>query len=167
MLNNKVVKFALIPMVALMAACGQSKEPKVDDALRNDLSLAAQQRPYAPQQYVSPQELQPGMPGYQQPQYAGYANGPNYAPQPARTAPAQRTVVHHVYQSSSSGASAPARSRIVKKNTNRDAAIGAVAGAAIGAATSRDKLKGGIIGAVAGGVLGGVIGNNVDVKKRP
>jgi YmgG-like glycine-zipper protein len=54
---------------------------------------------------------------------------------------------------------------VVKKNTRRDAAIGAGAGAVIGAVTSRNKVKGAVIGGVAGGVIGAIIGNNVDVKK--
>jgi hypothetical protein len=55
---------------------------------------------------------------------------------------------------------------VVKKNTRRDAAIGAAAGAVLGAATSRNKVKGAVIGGVAGGVIGAIIGNNVDVQKK-
>ena len=158
-------KIVLAPALVLAAACS-SKDSRVDDALKNDLALAATTQPYQPQQYVSPMEQ--GMYG-QNPmaqQYApqGYAQ-PVYAPAPARvvyrSAPAART-------SSSSGSSvgtarAPQR---IEKHTGRDAAIGAAAGAVIGATSSRDKIKGGVIGAAAGGILGAVIGNNVDIKKH-
>ena len=181
-------KMMLVPAVALAAACGgRSEEPRVDDALRNDLALATQAQQYRPQQFVSPMEQgyagyagQPyGQPGYTpQPMYAGYANGPYYAAAPA---PAPRTVERVVYRTRSSGSSssrggystagvyAPAPQQTVKKNTKRDAVIGAAAGAAIGVATSAksDRLKGGLLGAVAGGALGAVIGNNVDVQRNP
>ena len=155
----------LAPAFVLAAACS-SKDSRVDDALRNDLALAATTQPYQPQQYVSPMEQ--GMYGQNPmaPQYApqGYAQ-PVYAPAPAptrvvyRTAPAART-------SSSSGSVGTARApQRTVKHTGRDAAIGAAAGAVIGATSSRDKIKGGVIGAAAGGILGAVIGNNVDIKK--
>ena len=187
-------KLMLVPAVALAAACGRSDEPRVDDALRNDLALATQAQQYRPQQFVSPVEQgygayagqpMPGMPpGYApQPTYAGYAAGPYYAVQPA-PAPAPRVVERVVYRERSSGTASrgsscggystagvyqPAPRQTVKKNTKRDAAIGAVAGAAIGVATSgrKDRLKGGLLGAVAGGALGAVIGNNVDVQRTP
>ena len=180
-------KMMLVPAVALAAACGgRGEEPRVDDALRNDLALATQAQQYRPQQFVSPMEQgyaayagQPyGQPGYApQPMYAGYAAGPYYSAQPA---PAPRTVERVVYREraassgrsggySTAGVYAPAPRQTVKKNTKRDAAIGAVAGAAIGVATSSraDRLKGGLLGAVAGGALGAVIGNNVDVQRNP
>lgn len=172
----------LAPALALAAACG-NEQPRVDDALRNDLSLATQAQQYRPQQYVSPQELAPnGMPYAPQPGQAGYApNGyyaaPAPAPAPTRVIERERVVYRNRSAGSSSGRSSGGyssagttsrtASRPMKRNTKRDAAIGAAAGAAIGVATSRDKLKGGIIGGVAGAVLGGVIGNNVDVKRYP
>lgn len=172
----------LAPALALAAACGR-EQPRVDDALRNDLSLATQSQQYRPQQVVSPQELGPnGMPYATQPGQAGYApNGYYVAPQPAPApAPVRERVVYRTRSSGSSsrgssGGGGYSSGRTVyseskpamKRNTKRDAAIGGVAGAAIGVATSRDKLKGGIIGGVAGAVLGGVIGNNVDVKRYP
>src|SRR6185503_4325774 len=55
----------------------------------------------------------------------------------------------------------------VKRNTKRDAIIGAAAGAVIGATTSRDRVKGAVIGGAAGAVLGGIIGHTVDVKRTP
>lgn len=154
----------LAPALILAAACStKSDDSRVDDALRNDLALAASSQPYQQQQYVSPMEQ-----GYygqapMGPQYAprGYTQ-PVYAPAPARvvyrSAPAART------SSGSSASTARAPQRVVK-HTGRDAAIGAAAGAIIGATSSRDKLKGGVIGAAAGGILGAVIGNNVDVKR--
>ena len=168
--------------LALAAACGRSDAPRMDDALQNDLSLAAQQA--RPQQVVSPQEL-----GYMQSPYAaqpgqaGYGNGQYVAP-----APQPRVVERVVYRDRPRSTSSAARRSsgggsgtyssagtvarreprtVVKKNTKRDAAIGAVAGAAIGVATSArsDRLKGGLIGAVAGAAVGAVIGNNVDKKR--
>jgi hypothetical protein len=181
------MKFKTIPAVALavLAACGGQKTEPVDAALANDLSLASQAQAYRQQQYVSPQELaamqaygQPGMypNGYiPQPIPAGYAAGPYYAAAPA---PQTRVVYRDRPAARSSGGGystagtiyrAPAPRPTYKKNTKRDAAIGAVAGAAIGVATSArsDRLKGGLIGAVAGGVLGAVVGNNVDRQRIP
>ena len=157
------VKMLVVPALVLAAACGRDKNP-MDEALRNDLSLATSMQPYQPQQFVSPMEM--GYNGYGYPQYAPQPNGYYYpqAPQP---------VAQRIYRApaprASSGTSAGTRTtgtRVVK-NTKRDAIIGGVAGAAIGAVTSRDKLKGAVIGAAAGGLLGAVIGNNVDKKRVP
>ncbi len=151
------VKMLVVPALVLAAACGQ-KDTAMDDALKNDLSLASSMQPYAPQQFVSPMEQ-----GY------GYAQ---YAPQPAGYYPSapQPVAQRRIYRapSASSGGTystgtARAGTRVVK-NTKRDAIIGGVAGAAIGAVTTRDRLKGAVIGGVAGSVLGAVIGNNVDKK---
>ena len=173
-----------VPAIALLAACGRSEAPRVDDALQNDLSLASQAQAYRQQQFVSPAELgmqpypygQPGMyPGYApMPVQAGYANGPYYgaapAPQPVRERVVYRTRSSGSSRGSSGGvytSSQPATR--IKKNTKRDAAIGAVAGAAIGVATSarKDRLKGGLIGAVVGATAGAIIGNNVDKQRVP
>ncbi|MBV9880988.1 MAG: glycine zipper 2TM domain-containing protein [Gemmatirosa sp.] len=191
---STTTRLILAPAIALLAACGgQKAEPKLDDALQNDLSLASQAQAYRQQQIVSPQELgaqpygQPGMypNGYvPQPLPVGYAPGPYYAPAPVAAAPQTVERTRVVYRDRPSGGSrgsasgsgnggsgvvyrAPAQT--VKKNTKRDAAIGAVAGAAIGVATSarKDRLKGGLLGAVAGSVLGAVVGNNVDKQHVP
>lgn len=154
MTNIRRLSLTLMAATAL-AACGKD-QPAVDDALRQDLSLASQA--YMPQQYLSPIE-------------AGYANG--YAPQGyAPQYGYQQAVARQprIYRASS-GTSTGARSggeRVVK-NTKRDAAIGAVAGAAIGAVTvgKKDRMKGAVLGAAVGAVLGGVIGNNVDIKRIP
>lgn len=160
------VKLLAIPALVLTAACGRDSEPRVDDALKSDLALAASAQPYAPQQFVSPQEMgYMGQPGYPQPQYYGapYGQQPVYAPQPQPV----RTVYRSAPTVRRSTASRPASGTIIKRNTKRDAVIGATAGAVIGAATSRDRLKGGVIGAAAGAVLGGVIGHTVDVQRAP
>ena len=157
------VKLLVVPALVLAAACGRN-DKQLDEALRNDLSLASTMQPYQPQQFVSPMEQ-----GYA----GGYAYG-QYAQQPNGYYPsAPRPVAQRIYRAPaprSSGTystgTAGTGTRVVK-NTKRDAIIGGVAGAAIGAVTSRDKLKGAVIGGVAGSVLGAVIGNNVDVKKIP
>ena len=161
-------KFVILPAaLILVAACGKDdNNTKVDEALSNDLSLAAQARPYQPLDSVSGLER-----GYAE--TAPVAVAPTTARRSAATTSTRRTSTRRAAssgtsRSSSSGtysAPAPAPTRVIK-NTKRDAAIGAVAGAAIGAATSRNKVKGAVIGATAGGILGAVIGNNVDVQRR-
>ena len=168
----RTYKVLLVPTLVLAAACGRDDQrPAVDDALSNDLALAAAAQPYQPQQFVSPMEQ--GYAGAYGPQYApqGYAPAPQpyYAPAPApvRRAPAPRA---RTVSTASSGtvyrAPAPAPAPVIK-HTKRDAVIGSVAGAAIGVATSakKDRLKGGLLGAVAGAAVGAVIGNNVDVER--
>jgi hypothetical protein len=180
----------LAPAIALLAACGGGDKgnARVDDALQNDLSLASQAQAYRQQQFVSPQELaaqqypygQPGMypNGYApMPVQAGYATGPYYAvapapaPQPVRERVVYRTRSSGRSTGSSSGGGVIYREPAtrVKKNTKRDAAIGAVAGAAIGVATSSraDRVKGGLLGAVIGAAAGAVVGNNVDKQRVP
>ena len=149
--------------LALLGAC-RSNDSRPDDALKNDLALAAQAQPYQAQQFVSPGEQMYGANG-QPLQYntaAPVMRAP--APAPVYRAPARRTASRSS-SSRSSGTYYPAPERRVIKHTGRDAAIGAGAGAVIGAVTSRDKVKGGLIGAAAGGILGAVIGNNVDVQR--
>ncbi len=147
-------RFAVLPLVLLAFGCKGNDAKTADAALNSDLSLASQAHPMTPAESVSAVER---------------ARANSMAARPATAAPVtQRTVVHHVYQSSGSGATvtrAPATH--IQKNTNRDAAIGAGAGAILGAVTSKNKIKGGVIGGIAGGILGGVIGNNVDKKKVP
>ena len=146
----------LIPAAVIAAACGRGNAPVADDALKNDLSLAAQAQPAQP--FASPLEA-----GYAAPQQARQVQA--VARRPVATAPVRRTSTSR----SSAGTvyRAPEPVYRTEKHTTRDAAIGAAAGAVIGATTSRDKVKGGIIGAAAGGIIGAVIGNNVDVKKVP
>lgn len=187
-------KLALIPALALAAACGRDESKQdVDAALANDLSLAGQAQPA--QQFVSPTEL-----GADSLRYAPVpAPALVEAPAPARASSARSTSTRRVASSSttrrrtttstprrststtstassegsSSGvydAPAPAPVPTTRteevKHTKRDAVIGAVAGGAIGAATSRDKIKGAVIGAAAGGLLGAIIGNKVDKTTR-
>src|SRR3982751_859011 len=152
--------------LALLGACSRGSDARSDDALKNDLALAAQAQPYQAQQFVSPTE-QYGMPyGPQQYNAAArspyYPAAPVYSPAPVYRAPARTTARR---SSGSSGTYYPAPAREPVRHTKRDAAIGAAAGAIIGATTSRDKVKGGLIGAAAGGVLGGIIGHTVAVQK--
>jgi len=179
---RKIAQFRTIPALALVAACGGNEPPRVDDALRADLSLAAQVQPPM-QGYVSPQELggaygapmpygqQPiGYNQYGQPVYgppAAYPQQPVYAPQPVvyQQAPAPQ-VVYRTASAPSSGRSsgtvarapAPARSG---DRLKEGAIIGATAGAVIGATTQRNTVKGAIVGAAAGGLLGAVVGKQV------
>jgi hypothetical protein len=152
--------------LALLGAC-RGNDSRPDDALKNDLALAAQAQPYQAQQFVSPGEQLYGANG-QPLAYTGaapVARPAAPAPAPVYRAPARRTSsASRSSGSRSSGTYYPAP-RPTVKHTTRDAAIGAGAGAVIGAVTSRDKLKGGLIGAAAGGILGAVIGNNVDVQR--
>ncbi len=147
-----------VAALALLGACGRGTESRPDDALKNDLALAAQVQPYQAQQFVSPAE-QP---------YGGTASAPggtsySRAPQPVYRAPVRRTSSRARNSSGSAGTYYPSAPREPVRNTRRDAAIGAGAGAIIGVVTSRDKVKGGLIGAAAGGILGGIIGHTVDV----
>ncbi len=148
---------------ALLGACSRSADSPTDDALKNDLALAAQVQPYAAQQFVSPGEQQLGANGLPL-QY----NAATRAPAPVYRAPARTTTRRTASRStsrSSGGTYYPAPAREPIRHTKRDAAIGAAAGAIIGATTSRDRVKGGLIGAAAGGILGGIIGHTVDVQK--
>jgi hypothetical protein len=152
-----IARFSIIPVLALaLVACKGSD--KTDDALNNDLSLAAQARSVNGLDTITAAER------------AAQAQ----AAAPAPTTTTVHHVVHHTYSSSgasSSSSSSSARSSEpidhVEKHPGRDAAIGAGAGAILGAVTSKDKVKGGLIGAAAGGILGAVVGNNVDKKKVP
>ena len=166
---RKLGMLAPIAALALLGACSRGSDARPDDALKNDLALAAQAQPYQAQQFVSPAE-QPYV-GYGVPQqYNAVATYPPPVMRAPAPAPVRRTTTARRSSSSSRGSSsgtyypAPAP-RPVVKHTKRDAAIGAGAGAVIGAVTSRDKIKGAVIGGVAGAILGGVIGNNVDVER--
>jgi hypothetical protein len=173
---RKLGMMAPLAALALLGACSRGSDARPDDALKNDLALAAQAQPYQAQQFVSPTE-QYGMYGpqpYGAQQYNAMARSPYYGPAPVYApapvygpAPVYRAPARTSTRSSSRGSSGtyyPARREPVR-HTKRDAAIGAGAGAVIGAVTSRDKIKGAVIGGVAGAILGGVIGNNVDVQR--
>jgi hypothetical protein len=154
---------------ALLGACSRGAAKNGDDALKNDLALAAQAQSYQAQQFVSPNEQNAAATATAQ-RYTSAPRAPqsvSRAPAPARRSSARRTTqgTYGGSQGSSAGTYYPAPSAPPEpvRNTKRDAAIGAAAGAVIGATTSRDKVKGGLIGAAAGGILGGIIGHTVDV----
>lgn len=159
--------------LATLAACSKDEAPRLDEALRNDLSLASQMQAYQPQMYVSPEE-QGYAYGYNQPPGyppQGYNAQPYYQPRPQqviyRQAPQPRVIRRApasvpVY---SDGGDVYGGEERVIKNTKRDAIIGAAAGAAIGVASTRNTLKGAIIGAAAGGLLGAVVGEKIDVRR--
>ena len=157
---RNTVKYIAIPVLDLLAACGRGKEaaPAMDDALRNDLSLANSTQPYQPQQFVSPMEQAYMQQGYGQPQMM---TAGTYYPAPA---PVRRTTTtaRPVYRSS--GTTTARRAEPIR-HTKRDAVIGAATGAVIGVATSRDKVKGGLIGAAIGGLAGAVVGHTIDVER--
>lgn len=158
----------LVPAVVLAAACGRD-DSRADDALKNDLALASQAQPFMPQQFTSPSEM-----GYAYNPYTGQFQPVPQSPYqyPQAQAPVVQRVATRPATVRRTGTSSGSRvvysePQVVKRNTKRDAVIGAAAGAVIGATVSRDKLKGAVIGAAAGGVLGGIIGHTVDVQKRP
>jgi hypothetical protein len=161
---SKFVRWLIVPVVAVLAACGgQSDSERLDEALTRDLALAASMQ-YPQQQFMSPTEMGYGQYPYgQYPQqmYGQYPQ-PVYGPPPAQQAiyrapaPARRTTTTRA----STGTTV--RSEPVR-HTKRDALIGATAGAVIGATISKD-VKGALIGAAAGGLLGGVVGHTIDVQ---
>jgi hypothetical protein len=156
----------LLPLAILAGACGRGNS-SADDALKNDLSLAAQAQPYNPQQFVSPVEANLAQPQGFAPQATPVVARQSTAPVRRTTSTARRSSSASRSSGSSTGSYYPAQPRTtVTKHTKRDAAIGAAAGAVIGATTSRNKVKAGIIGAAVGGILGGVIGNNVDIERK-
>ena len=135
---TRSVKMLVVPALVLAAACGRDPKP-MDDALKNDLSLASSMQPYQPQQFVSPMEQ--GYAGYGYGQYVQRPNG--YYPSAAQPV-AQRRIYRAPAARSSGAASSTGTAQAgtqVVKNTKRDAIIGGVAGAAIGAVTSRDNAE--------------------------
>ncbi|MFN8582627.1 MAG: glycine zipper domain-containing protein [Gemmatimonadaceae bacterium] len=158
----RLLRSLIVTSAAFGAMACRGEPARVDDALRQDLSLASQAQPYMAQPYVSPMELSYdayGRPVYQPAPY----RAPAYpAPVPVATRQAPR-----IYRAPSSGSVGTSAGTAEQRNTQRDAILGAAAGAAIGMATSRDRLKGAVIGAAAGGVLGAIYGQKVDVNKIP
>ena len=155
---RNILKLVAIPALVLSAACGRSDSTPADDALKSDLALAASAQPQ--QQFVSPMEQGYMQQGYAQPVYGGYGQPVYQQAQPVRT------VYRTAPRTTRSSGTVYRQPQVVKRNTKRDAVIGATAGAVIGATTSRDRVKGGVIGAAAGAVLGGIIGHTVDVQKQ-
>jgi YmgG-like glycine-zipper protein len=166
-----------------LAACDRGRDANrlaSDTALSRDLNLANQAQPFQGLDSMSALEAA------RQAEPAALAAAPVPRSTASSAAPTRRTASSarrstrtyptSTRRRSTSGGSSTASSGdigtrsegrvVVKKNTRRDAAIGAGAGAVIGAVTSRNKVKGAVIGGVAGGVLGAIIGNNVDVQKK-
>jgi YmgG-like glycine-zipper protein len=166
-----------------LAACDRGQDANrlaSDTALSRDLNLANQAQPFQGLDSMSALEAA------RQAEPAALAAAPVPRSTASSAAPTRRTASSarrstrtyptSTRRRSTSGGSSTASSGdigtrsegrvVVKKNTRRDAAIGAGAGAVIGAVTSRNKVKGAVIGGVAGGVLGAIIGNNVDVQKK-
>ncbi|HZO17821.1 MAG TPA: YMGG-like glycine zipper-containing protein [Gemmatimonadaceae bacterium] len=161
---SKFVRWMIVPVVAVLAACGGQKDSdQLDEALSRDLALAASMQ-YPQQQFVSPMEM-----GYPQAQYGQYPQQQMLYDQYGRPVYAQPVAQQAIYR-----APAPVRTstrasagttvrREPVRHTKRDALIGATAGAVIGSVISRD-VKGALIGAAAGGLLGGVVGHTIDVQ---
>ena len=76
---RKIAMALLAPALLVAAACGKP-DNKIDDALSNDLALAASVQPYQPQQFVSPYEQQYGP----QPYYGQYQQAPQGGYYPVR-----------------------------------------------------------------------------------
>ncbi len=169
---TRSLTLAGLAALAGLGACNRGTDARPDDALKNDLALAAQVQPYAATQFVSPQE-QPYGTAMPMQQYNAVARAPQpvyRAPAPVYRAPrrtATRSSGRSARASSDGGyyPSVPSAPPEPVRHTKRDAIIGATAGAVIGATTSRDRVRGGIIGAAAGGILGGIIGHTVDVQR--
>ena len=162
---TKFVRWMIVPVVAVLAACGgQSDAERLDEALTRDLALAASMQ-YPQQQFMSPMEMGQYPYGqYPQPQqqqlYDQYGR-PVYAPQPVAQQAIYRAPAP-VRTSTRASAGTTVRREPVR-HTKRDALIGATAGAVIGSVISKD-VKGALIGAAAGGLLGGVVGHTIDVQ---
>ncbi len=136
---TRSVKMLVVPALVLAAACGRDQKP-MDDALKNDLSLASSMQPYQPQQFVSPMEQGYAGYGYGAVRAAAVTATTRRAPQPV----AQRRI-YRAPAARSSGTSSTGTARTgtqVVKNTKRDAIIGGVAGAAIGAVTLARQAQG-------------------------
>ena len=148
----------LVPALLFAAACGRDDAQAVDASLDSDLKLAGENTSMTDS--ISAVERQNAQ-----------TNLVTTAPRRTTSAPRATTTrrtstsTRRVSGTASGSVRAPQPVVVTRKNTGRDAAIGATAGAVIGATTSRDKVKGGLIGAAIGGIAGAVIGNNVDVKR--
>ncbi|MGQ0767417.1 MAG: glycine zipper domain-containing protein [Gemmatimonadota bacterium] len=152
----RIPRFTVLAVaVTTLAACG-GNDSRMDEALRQDLSLAGQ--PFMPQPYMSPLEAGYAPYGYYPQRYPQAPYG--YQPAVVRSAPTIRRAP--------AGTAGSSGGRVIK-HTKRDAAIGAAAGAAIGAVTAakKDRVRNAVLGAAIGAVLGGVYGNNVDVQRIP
>src|SRR6478735_445080 len=124
-LMRKLGMMAPLAALAVLGACNRGNDARPDDALKNDLALAAQAQPYQQQQFVSPTEQRYVGNGQPQ-QYNAVATYP--APVRRSTTTARRSSSSGSSRGSSSGtyypAPAPAPKPVVK-HTKRDAAIGA------------------------------------------
>ncbi|CAN5760277.1 hypothetical protein BH20GEM3_BH20GEM3_06210 [soil metagenome] len=175
----RVLKIALVvSSVVGMAAC-QQQARAVDLSVGEDLafldSLAlGTVAPVAPQTFVSPVEL--GQNALVEEEEAVEA-----APAKVAAAPVKKSTSTAKKKSSSARSSSSSRSgtysgstaarqpRVVtKKNTNRDAVIGAAGGAVIGAVVGgkQNRVKGAVVGAALGTAAGAVIGSTIDKSTR-
>ncbi len=158
---RRYLQFSMLLPVLAIAACGGRDAAPMDEALRRDLAMAASAQPMMPQQFMSPTEMAYGQ--QFMPPHPAYGYQYAYAqPQPQ---PVRVVYRNAPTQSAPAPAPAPQGTRIVQRNTVRDAAIGAGVGAVAGAAI-KGNTKGALVGAAIGGVIGGVIGHTVDVKRQ-
>ena len=101
-MTRKVLTLMTLPAVVLIAACGRNDAKTLDEALRQDLTLASQA--YPNQAFVSPQEM-----GY----YGAPRTAGGYYPTPVATRyPANGGVIRRVPSSSGTVAQ---RTRVVKQ----------------------------------------------------
>ncbi len=179
----RVLKMVLTASVVMgAAACGGPKEQvaKADDLMWLD-SLVAGQALAQPAAAASPVELGMTAEAGEVDVKSSVADlkpqveeqKPTVTRRTASSArPSRRSTARASSGSYSGGSSSGAVYRqprvVTKKNTGRDAAIGAGAGAVIGAVAggSRHRVRNAVVGAVLGGAAGAVIGSTVDVQRR-
>src|SRR3954471_15293550 len=100
---GKLGVMAPLAALAVLGACSRGNDARPDDALKNDLALAAQAQPYQAQQFVSPAE-QPYVGNGQAQQYNAAAAYPAPVMRAPAPAPVRRTT-STARRSSSSGSS--------------------------------------------------------------
>ncbi len=178
----RVLKIALVvSSVVGMAAC-QQQAKAVDLSVGEDLafldSLAlGTAAPVAPQTFVSPVEL--GQNALVAEEEVVEAAPAKTAAAPVKASTARKSTTRKKSSSarrssgsrsgSYSGSTVARQPRVVtKKNTNRDAVIGAAGGAVIGAVVGgkQNRVKGAVVGAALGTAAGAIIGSTIDKSTR-
>jgi outer membrane lipoprotein SlyB len=183
----RVLKIALVVSSVVGIAACQQQAKAVDLSVGEDLafldSLALGTAvPVAPQTFVSPVEL--GQNALVAEEEVVEAAPAKTAAAPVKTSTVKTSTARKSTtrkKSSSARRSSGSRSgsysgstvarqpRVVtKKNTNRDAVIGAAGGAVIGAVVGgkQNRVKGAVVGAALGTAAGAIIGSTIDKSTR-